>query len=87
MPSSIALPPATHPLMQPAIDEHLLADATPRLQNCRAELLVLMEGIPTVRDTINRMLQAQLQLDGERVALEFPATERRGRSRIVLTDA
>lgn len=87
MPSSVALPPATHPLMQPTLDERLFADARQRVQDCRAELLVLMDGIPTVRDAINRMLQEQLQLDGERVALEFPATEQRGRSRLVLTDA
>lgn len=87
MPSSIVLPPPTHPLRQPALDEHLFADATQRWQDCRAELLTLMSAIPTVRSSINRMLQEQLQLDGERVVLEFPANERRGRSRITLVDA
>ncbi|MDO4238204.1 DUF6543 domain-containing protein [Pseudomonas sp.] len=85
--ASIVLPAATHPLLQPTIDAPLFSDATQRLQDCRSELLTLMAGTPTLRSTINLMLHEQLQLDGERVTLVFPATEQRGRSRIALTDA
>lgn len=75
------------PLPLPSIDEDLLVDATQRWQDCRRDMLTLMAGIPTVRSSINRLLQTDLQLDGERVMLQFPATEQRGRSLISLTDA
>ena len=49
---------------------HLLVDATQRWQDCRRDMLTLMAGIPTVRSSINRLLQTDLLLDGERVMLE-----------------
>ncbi|WP_446434386.1 dermonecrotic toxin domain-containing protein [Pseudomonas sp. 1152_12] len=64
-----------------------MSDATQRWKDCRREMLTLMAGAPTVRDSINRLLQAQWQLDGERVVLQFSATQQHGRSQITLTDA
>ncbi|QOY72777.1 DUF6543 domain-containing protein [Pseudomonas sp. OST1909] len=78
---------AWSPLPLTSIDEDLLVDATQRWQDCRSDMLTLMAGIPTVRSSINRLLQTDLQLDGERVMLQFSATEQRGRSLISLTDA
>ncbi|WP_338476571.1 dermonecrotic toxin domain-containing protein [Pseudomonas khavaziana] len=79
--------PQARPLLQRNIDETLLWDATQRWQDCHREMLALMAGIPSVRNSINRLLRDQLQLDGEQVVLEFAATEQRGRSRISLTEA
>lgn len=89
MPHSRLIPvaPRARPLLQPSIDENLLIDATQRWQDCRRDLLTLMAGIPTVRSCINRLLEEHLQLDGERIGLEFAATPQRGRSRITLTEA
>ncbi|WP_438869722.1 dermonecrotic toxin domain-containing protein [Pseudomonas sp. L1(2025)] len=69
------------------IDEDLLVDASQRWQDCRRDMLALVAGIPTVRSTIKRLLQEHLQLDGERVVLQFSATTERGRSRVTLSEA
>ncbi|AZE53399.1 hypothetical protein C4K03_1228 [Pseudomonas synxantha] len=72
---------------QANIDDDLLWDATQRWQDCHRGMLALMAGLPTIRDSINRLLQEDLQLDGERVGLEFFATEQRSSRRITLTEA
>lgn len=68
-------------------DEDLLLDAAQRWQDCRRDMLTLMAGAPTVRNSINQLLKEQWQLDGERVVLQFTASPQRGRSRITLTQA
>ena len=79
--------PPARPLLQRHIDETLLWEATQRWQDCHRDMLVLLAGVPSVRSSVQQMLNDQLQLDGERVVVEFTATEQRGRSRISLTEA
>lgn len=76
------------PLLLPAsIDENLLLDATQRWQDCCKDMRELMAGTPSVRTVVNQMLQEQLELDGERTGLKFPATETRGSSILSINDA
>ncbi|KRP46487.1 hypothetical protein TU73_10895 [Pseudomonas libanensis] len=74
-------------MTQHSLDDDLVWDATQRWQDCHRELRTLMAGIPSVRSSINQLLQEHLQLDGERVGLQFAANEQRGSSRISLTEA
>ncbi|HWH87055.1 MAG TPA: DUF6543 domain-containing protein [Pseudomonas sp.] len=69
------------------IDHSLLQQANERWRDSSEGLRELFAASPALRDTINRLLRQQLQLDGEKSALRFAATGTRPEQLVSLTDA
>lgn len=77
-------PPSPLPSVR---DESLLLSASTRWRQSSAGLRDLFAGIPTTRDTLDRLLKQQLNLDGSQVGLQFPATDEHPQRFISLTQA
>jgi hypothetical protein len=81
--SDFGLAPATVPTIQ---NEHLFLQASQRWRDSQQQMLKLMETSPSVHDLLTQTLKQQLDLDGERVGLFFPATAERSSRRCSLTE-
>jgi len=55
-----------------SVDESLLHSAATHRQACSEGLRQLCAGVPSVRETLNRLLRQELDLDGEQAGLSFP---------------
>jgi hypothetical protein len=82
--SDFGLALATVPAMQ---NEHLFLQASQRWRDSQQQMLKLMATSPSVRSLLTQTLKQQLDLDGERVGLFFPATAERSSRRCSLTEA
>ena len=82
--SDFGLTPATVPAIQ---NEHLFLQSSQRWQDCQQQMLKLMATSPSVRNLLTQTLKQQLNLDGEKVGLFFPATAERSSRRCSLTQA
>ena len=82
--SDFGLALATVPAMQ---NEHLFLQASQRWRDSQQQMLKLMATSPSVHSLLTQTLKQQLDLDGERVGLFFPATAERSSRRCSLTEA
>jgi hypothetical protein len=82
--SDFGLAPGAVPAIQ---NEHLFLQASQHWQDSQQQMLKLMANAPSVRNLMTQTLKQQLDLDGERVGLFFPATAERSSRRCSLTQA
>lgn len=68
-------------------DDSLMLSATARWRESSEGLRELFAGVPATRDTLERLLKQQLDLDGHAVGLQFFATDEHAERFILLTDA
>jgi hypothetical protein len=69
------------------LDTSLLISASTRWRENSQGLQALFAHVPSTRDTLQRLLTQQLDLDGTRVGLQFPATDQLAERFVTLTDA
>ncbi|TFH77919.1 dermonecrotic toxin domain-containing protein [Pseudomonas kribbensis] len=70
-----------------SVDESLLHSAATHRQACSEGLRQLCAGVPSVRETLNRLLRQELDLDGEQAGLSFPPGDGYPERRISLVTA
>ena len=83
-------PPAVFtpsPPLPPLIDESLFLQASARWRETSQGLRELVTSSPRLRDTLNQLLQRELNLDGQLAGLLFPATDEQPERFVSLTDA
>lgn len=85
-------PPTLNPLpgfsgLPVSIDESLLQGAATRRRACSEGLRQLCAGVPSVRDTLDRLLREKLGLDGQQCGLLFHPTNVHAQRFVSLTAA
>lgn len=68
-------------------DESLFLNASARWQACNAGLREMFADTPSTRETLDRLLEQQLDLDGSRAGLQFALTADQPERFIPLTEA
>ncbi|VVM53129.1 hypothetical protein PS662_00916 [Pseudomonas fluorescens] len=68
-------------------DESLRHSASARWRECSEGLRELFAGVPSTRDSLERLLKQQLDLDAAGIGLQFSATDEHSERFVLLTDA